>query len=299
MELLSLDEYTRSFFKHERAGLEKNYPGISEERIRREVRQLLSQTQLNPSDTSKAIFFPSATDEVTLFFEELKTGRPIEQIRKRAFFYRSEFYINESVLIPRSETEILVEEVAKYINKNLSGPVSICDIGTGSGAIILSLLQESNYEMKCLATDISNEALKVAKRNLFLQRFKFKKSSHVDFHLGDRLSGIEHKFDIIVTNPPYIKTKKDFATVHHQVAKFEPHLALFIEDEAYSEWFEVLFTQVHECLNEGGLFYMEGHEDHLEDLSQKLLNNGFNNVEIVKDYTNRNRFLKGYKNAKA
>lgn len=299
MELLSLDEYTRSFFNSEREGLEKNYPGISEERIRREVRQLLSQTQLNPSDTSKAIFFPSATDEVTLFFEELKTGRPIEQIRKRAFFYRSEFYVNESVLIPRSETEILVEEVATYINKTLSKSVSICDIGTGSGAIILSLLQESQFEINGLATDISKEALEVAKRNLFLQRFKFNKNSHLDFHQGDRLAGVDTKFDIIVSNPPYIKSIQDYPTVHHQVSTFEPHLALFIEDEKYDEWFEELFKQVENCLHERGLFYMEGHEDHLEELAKKLENAGFCNVEIIKDYTNRNRFIKGYKNAKA
>jgi len=99
------------------------------------------------------------------------------------------------------------------------------------------------------------------------------------------------KFHVILSNPPYIKEENDREFVHNQVDSFEPHLALYLKDEIYDLWFVDLFKQVHHSLYEEGVFLMEGHEDHLENLAIICQNAGFSSVEVLQDYTNRNRFI--------
>jgi release factor glutamine methyltransferase len=101
----------------------------------------------------------------------------------------------------------------------------------------------------------------------------------------------EGDFDVILFNPPYIKRDSDFENVHHQVREYEPHVALFLNDAEYDEWFREFFTQLKEKLKYPGIFMMEGHEDHLENLKNLAKEMGFDNAEIIKDYGQVPRFL--------
>jgi release factor glutamine methyltransferase len=224
------------------------------------------------------------------FLEKIKLGIPLEYINFSSFFYKEEFYVNQDVLIPRSETEILCEKAIEFINKNYHEHFSIYDIGTGSGVIPLTIATEIKKRLKIGACDISQDALAVAEINYDNLFKKINSETKVNFELRDRLVGIEEKFDLITSNPPYIKEEADHKNVHHQADSYEPHLALYLKDEEYDCWFNELFEQVSLSLKSGGAFIMEGHEDHLEkqkELSEKY----FSSVEIILDYTQRNRFL--------
>lgn len=294
MTLISLEEHTKRFYEEEKEFLLRHYPGLSYERLRSEIESLSIIAQLNPKAVFEGIYLAHSTNPFLQFFKRLKHGEPLEYIRKKAYFYRSEFFVSEDVLIPRSETEILVEQVSDYINR-LNKSVSICDIGTGSGAIIISILQEAKLPMTAVAVDISNRALNVARINDFRLHYRRHRNSKLELVESDRLECVDGKFDVIVTNPPYIKEKFDREKVHQQVEAFEPHIALYLKDTEYNNWFEELFQQAYTQLNENGLFYMEGHEDHLEGQVPQMENIGFRNVEVIKDYTGRNRFIKGFK----
>jgi release factor glutamine methyltransferase len=177
----------------------------------------------------------------------------------------------------------LVEKAVSLIQKNHYK--KILEIGTGSGAIGLSLLGEKLPLESVTLTDISEKALSVAKINAK----RLKRSHKVFFHQGDLFEGIVDNYDLVITNPPYIK-KSQASTVHFQVNQFEPHLALYLEDEIYQEWFSQLFVGSHQHLCEGGVLMMEGHEDELQGL-QKLAKKYFSSTILEKDYTNRIRFL--------
>lgn len=223
----------------------------------------------------------------------MKNGVPLQYISRQAYFYKSEFFVDERVLIPRSETEILVERALEFIKSYSKDDLLIYEVGVGSGCIGLSLLQELNSKkVSYLGTDISEEALEVFEINLFRHQFKISKEYRVNTLLADRLEGIKIPADVILSNPPYIKETLDRKLVHGQVKKFEPQKALFLQDELYDDWFEQFFTEANSLLKKGGLFLMEGHEKHLsrlEKMAQKIFAHG---SELITDYTGRERFLK-------
>jgi release factor glutamine methyltransferase len=211
------------------------------------------------------------------------TGVPFAYLTHYSEFYFKKFYVDERVLIPRNETELLVDLIHQEPQKFSN----ICDVGTGSGVILLSLIA-SGKAQKGLGIDISPKALEVAQINTK----KLNLEDRVTLKLGDRLSGIIDSFDLIVSNPPYIKESSHRSLVHHQVDRFEPHQALFLKDEEYKEWFEIFFIQIKSSLLAGGLFWMEGHELELEDQARHLETLGFKNVQVLKDYAGLNRFIK-------
>jgi release factor glutamine methyltransferase len=295
MALVSLGEYTENFFNEKKASLSKSYPGLSVNRLKMEIESFALQKQVNVDELFSNQYVPSGTNPITRFFDSLNKGYPLEYIRERAYFYKSEFSVDPNVLIPRNETEILVEKGAEVLRdwvRKSDETLRVLDIGTGSGAIIISLLQEIDRPIIAYATDISKEALIIARRNFFNLRFTIPRESSLNLICTDRMEDLsDEKFHLIVSNPPYIKELEDREFVHGQVDKHEPHLALYLKDEDYIDWFKVLFKQVSTALYEEGIFIMEGHEDHLEELSQVCLSFGFKSVEVLNDYTNRNRFL--------
>jgi release factor glutamine methyltransferase len=295
MPKMSLGEYTENFFNDSKESLSKSYPGLSINRLKDELSQFALQKQVNVDELFSHQYVPSGTNPLTFFFDNLKKGYPLEYIRGRAYFYKSEFDVTPSVLIPRSETEILVERASLILKdwlKKTDESLKVLDIGTGSGAIIISLLQEISRPVTAYATDISKDVLQVARRNFFNLRFTIPKESSLNLICTDRMEDLqEEKFHLIVSNPPYIKENEDREFVHDQVDTFEPHLALYLNDEIYIDWFKKLFKQVEGSLYEEGVFLMEGHEDHLEELRAVCLGSGFKTVEIIQDYTQRNRFL--------
>lgn len=220
--------------------------------------------------------------ETKLLETEVLKGKPFSYLLGWSEFFGHRFYVNEHVLIPRPETEQLVDLIINNNKKNLK---KILDVGTGSGVILLSLLH-SGIASEGVGVDLSEEALKVAVINANRLRL------NASFLISDRLSNIKGKFDLIVSNPPYIKKVSHRALVHDQVDKYEPSTALYLEDSIYEDWFESFFMQIYEHLEVGGTFYMEGHELELENQSKLLIKIGFKKVEVLQDFTQRSRFLK-------
>ncbi len=231
----------------------------------------------------------------------LSLGRPLSYITKSGFFFETEFYVDERVLIPRFETEVLLElvfEELKVLDKQIPcRPIRLAEVGVGPGTLALSIAQQKYaHSLQIVAGDLSDEALGVCKLNEFRLGFAIPKENSVELIKSDRMSKFTGSFDLIYSNPPYIKRKSDFSQVHEQVAKHEPEMALFLEDDEYNEWFELLFKQVDKYLTSGGLFLMEGHEEHLESLLEKIRTIFSCEGEVVKDLTGRNRILKIRKN---
>lgn len=289
----SLNTFTEDFFNTHQKFLQETYPGLTVRRVKQEL-ELLLMTDKGSSDSLHSVYLPHTENPATRFFNNLELGIPLEYITGRAYFYRSEFKVSPDVLIPRSETEMLVEltvnELKKW-SKRTKEVLKFVDVGTGTGIIPISILQEITTPAKGLATDISYEALSIARQNAFNLRFTWSSKNELDFVQTDRLEGVDENFHVIVSNPPYIKREMDKALVHDQVKQFEPDLALWLDDTDYESWFEAFFSQVFNRLLKGGVFLMEGHENHLDNLSKIGEKCGFENTEVLKDLTGRKRFL--------
>jgi release factor glutamine methyltransferase len=203
-----------------------------------------------------------------------------------AEFFGENFFVNPHVLIPRPETEQLVDLVLQDPDsKNIK---TILDVGTGSGVILLTLLRHLP-EATGLGLDISDYALDVAQTNAKHHRLDLRGK----FKLSDRLERVNKKFDLIISNPPYIKLTSHRKLVHKSVDAFEPPEALYLPDFEYSKWFEVFFTQLKDHLAPHGKFLMEGHELELQNQAKQLIQIGFSNASVLKDFSGCDRFLVG------
>lgn len=232
-------------------------------------------------------------EELELYLQQFKTGKPISYIFGVSYFLDFPFVVNPHVLIPRFETEVLVEQALKYIQKN-PHVKKIADIGCGPGTIGLSLVQMINRPLELHAYDISPLALEVFEINSTRFADHYHPQTVVKSFQGDRLTGVNQQYDLILSNPPYIKQIADAAFVHKSVEKYEPSLALYLPDEIYLKWFVDFFQQVDRCLVPGGQFIMEGHEHHLEELAKSLPAHG--RIEFYCDLTQRLRGLIWHKN---
>ena len=266
-----LDQLKQFYLEHQQT-LKRNYPGLRLKYFQEQMAQALEVTN----------------DASNLKLEELLSksldGVPLEYMAKQKFFYRSTFYVDERVLIPRSETEILVEDAIDFLRDGTN--CRLAEIGVGSGSIAISIAKEVEG-LFIYAGDISSAALAVAKKNIETYQKEFAPNTHLELLHSDRLEGFQGSFDMVVCNPPYIKFSDE---VHPMVKLHEPLEALFLDDHAYEDWFEVLFKQVGDHLAENGIFLMEGHEDHLPQL-KSLAAKYFKDIELKKDYTQRTRFL--------
>lgn len=204
------------------------------------------------------------------------------------------------MLIPRYETEVLVELACNELTsilKQTDETLRVADLGVGSGAIALSIMAESQVSLRMTGLDISVDALRVARKNWFKLRYKIPRGSELRLIQSDRLSEIDDsaaKFHLIVSNPPYIKRSEDGAFVHSQVDQFEPHIALYLNDEDYEAWFNLLAVQAYAALVSEGVFLMEGHEDHWEELEPIFRTAGFE-TQLINDLTGAPRFLRAKK----
>ena len=218
--------------------------------------------------------------------KELKIHRPIQYILGEADFYRLKFKVNEHVLIPRPETEELVHLI---INDNKMESPTIIDIGTGSGCIPIAL-KKNIPSAEISAMDISNEALEVAKQNAH------KNNVEIDFFLEDILlptSNIQHPtFDILVSNPPYICISEK-ANMNKNVLEYEPHLALFVENDDPLLFYKSICDFALKNLNKNGKIYFEINQSLSSETKNLLENKGFKNVELIKDLSHNYRILRG------
>lgn len=213
--------------------------------------------------------------------KRLEAGEPVQYIVGNVDFYGYELDVNKNVLIPRRETEELVEEVIKR-SKTFDNPV-IIDVGTGSGAIAISLSKE--LKIHVYASDISDKAIEVAKANVD------KTKANVTLLNGDMLKPyIENNImvDILVSNPPYIKEDEEIEDI---VKDSEPHLALYAKNNGL-EFYESILKNAKEVLNDKYLIAFEIGETQGEDIKALVLKYlGNVNVEIKKDLSDKNRFV--------
>lgn len=292
----TLKSFIYEFYRNHKDFLLQNYPGLTERRLLQEITSNYLCGPYSFEELEDIVYFSHSTHQVDTFLKKVLQGIPLEYIVSRAYFYKTSFFVNNNVLIPRKETELLVEKAVEVIKGMKSKPVRVIDVGTGSGCIILSILKECAGHIEAYATDISEKALQLAQHNFYHLKFQIRPESTLEFWKGDQLAGFNGngKFDIIVSNPPYIK-KSAQSKVHPQVHSFEPHDALYlgVNDERYETWFEEFFKQMREHLREGGCFLMEGHEDELENLKACALDSGFCRVNIIKDYGSQDRILIG------
>jgi release factor glutamine methyltransferase len=280
------------YIKNQQELLQK-HPGLTYQRLKNEVEASLLRNSYQVTEGEDFYMVPPLKNSLEKFLTFLQEGTPLAYITGRSFFYNSEFIVDRSCLIPRYETEVLVEDAIKELKVISKKLPRVADVGTGSGAIILAIMREIDFPIEAVASDISEQALEVAKKNYFHLEFTIPRESTIDFICRDRLEGEESSFDLIVSNPPYIKQSEDGLDVHEMVHAHEPHQALYLVDSEYEQWFQLFLRQVFSKLNPGGTFLMEGHERQLKDLAQVAKQIGFEQVEIILDLTGRDRILKG------
>jgi release factor glutamine methyltransferase len=232
----------------------------------------------------------SASEE-NKFREALKrllNHEPIQYIIGGTEFFRLKFVVNNSVLIPRPETEELVQWILDDLQINSEENISILDIGTGSGCIAISLAKKLP-KAKVSAIEISEEALKIAKLNAQLNNVDIR------FDLVDVLSidSLSRKFDIIVSNPPYVRElEKD--QMHKNVLENEPHLALYVKDEDPLHFYRKITKLAENGLKDHGKLYFEINQYLGEDTRKVVELSGFK-ASLKKDIFGKDRMLKGTK----
>ncbi len=207
---------------------------------------------------------------------KLNKGIPVQYIVGDVDFYGINLNVNPSVLIPRFETEELVFKVLE-LAKNFDNP-RIADIGTGSGAIAIALKKKLNCDM--VATDISEEALNVARENAL------KNDVSIDFRLGNLLEPLDGKFDIIVSNPPYIAYDEEIMEI---VKNNEPHIALYASNNGLY-YYEEMLKEVKKYLKDKYLIAFEIGEKQGEEIKKLSLKYLEKEAEILKDMQGRDRF---------
>ena len=200
-------------------------------------------------------------------------------------FYGNIINVDKRVLIPRFETELLVEKSISYINKLFDNEVNILDIGTGSGCIAITLKKEIDCNVS--AVDISNDALDVAKSNAKLNNVD------IDFINGDVFSNVNNKYDVIISNPPYISYDEEIEDI---VYNNEPHLALYAKDNGLY-FYDKILSECSKYLNDKYLICFEiGYKqgNRVKELVFKYLDDV--NISLEKDYSDRDRFVFIWKN---
>ena len=211
-----------------------------------------------------------------------KKGEPIAYLINKKEFWKQNFYINQNVLIPRPDTELLVEETLKLFNVN--SKLNILDIGTGSGCILLSILNERK-SFYGIGIDISKKAINVARFNAKMLQL----SNRATFYNSDVDKFLIGKYDLILSNPPYIK-QKDLKYLEIDIKDFEPKLALDGGKDGFSKITKVI-SKTSMLLKRNGKFILEigfGQKNRILNILKK--NNFFIN-KVLKDYGKKDRCI--------
>lgn len=248
-----------------------------------DARAKLSQNNLDPSlanyyyDTIKEQ--KGSINEFNQGIDMIIKGKPVQYVIGNVDFYGNIIDVNENVLIPRFETERLVELTIEKVKDMTKNPV-ILDIGTGSGCIAIALKKELDCEVD--AIDISDEALKVAKNNALKNDVK------ITFYKSNVLRNVSKKFDVIISNPPYIREDEEIMDV---VKNNEPHIALYAPNNGLYFYEEILKNCIYNLKEKYLIAFEIGYEqkDSIIELANKYLDNI--NIETYKDYSDKDRYI--------
>ena len=233
---------------------------------------------LNPKEMLK----PVESEKFKSLIERRRKGEPIAYIINKKEFWKDEFFVNKDVLIPRPDTELIIEQVLKIYSKNVQ--LHVLDIGTGSGCILLSILKE-RPNFYGTGIDISKKSINVSKLNAnqlnLLNRVKFFHSSVDNFKIG--------KYDIVVSNPPYIKLL-NLKYLEKDVVNFEPKLALSGGLDGFSKIRNVI-NNTKNLIKKNGKFILEIGFNQKNKVKQILKQEGFYINKSIKDYGNNDRCI--------
>ena len=234
--------------------------------------KILLANEIYLNDEAQALFLKA--------LERLSTSEPIQYVLEKTNFMNLEFKVNSSVLIPRPETEELVQLMLK---EDLDGK-EILDIGTGSGCIAISLAKNL-LNAKVTALDISVDALEVAKENANLNNVNIE-FVHADIFEYE----FDKKYDVIVSNPPYVlESEKVF--MKQNVLNYEPEIALFVDDINALKYYESIIKFSSSNLNSQGQIFFETNENYKHELNKLAQNYEYNIIEFKLDNHKKNRFL--------
>lgn len=280
MELLTvkeiLDRTVKHFQKYE----------IASARLDAEIllSEILDMERINLYVNFDKPLTKSEIDKYRQFVIARSKGTPVAYILGSQEFMSLDFKVTDATLIPRPETEHLVEVTLDKIKSMDLDRIKVVDIGTGSGAIIVSLTKLATKKIEAIAVDISADALDVAQENArnhdLLDR--------IDFRLGSLLEPVSETVDIIVSNPPYIPTS-DIDNLQREV-KNEPMTALDGGKDGL-DFYRKIINQSVSRLNTGGLIAFEVGINQANDVAVLLENNCFDNIEVIKDYAGIERVI--------
>lgn len=227
-------------------------------------------------------------EKLCFLVSELKTGRPYQQILGETEFYGMKFFVDENVLIPRPETEELLEIAIREIKgSKLKVPgLKILDIGTGSGVIPL-VLKKHFPEAEVSSIDFSEKALKTAQRNAEYHQLeiRFIHADYLNFDLAEN-------YDIIISNPPYIGIEEEIE-IADSVKEFEPKMALFSPTSDALIFYRKIAEDAEKYLNENGLLFLEINQKLGPETLELYLD--FSNAQLLKDLSENDRFIYGRK----
>ncbi len=212
----------------------------------------------------------------------LKQGKPLQYVLSNAPFYGHDFYVNKNVLIPRFDTEVLVDKAKDLIKEKYgNNPIKVLDLCTGSGCIGITL-KLLNENLIVTLSDISKEALEVAKINI--DKYKL----DIELIESDLFTNINDKYDVITCNPPYIAHEEEIMDL---VKNNEPHLALYANDDGLY-FYKKIFKEIKSYLNDKYLLFFELNSEKSDDIKNVALEY-FNSedISIIKDLGDRDRVL--------
>ena len=261
------------------------------------------------------VIFSYLGEDEKVFEEAVRkraSGVPVAYIVGRQAFYREEYKVTPSVLIPRADTELLVETALRFLgaldfpagdvnlvpesSERLTSP-RILDLCTGTGCVgisVLNALLSKGIPAQAVLSDISEEALAVARDNIESQAADKTAAKAVSLDvLSDELPEGLGVFDVITANPPYINSD-DMKALDREVKDHEPHLALAGGDDGLDFYLPICKLS-HKCLRQGGILAVEHGYDQGEQVSQTLMTQGFNNVKVLKDFGGNDRVTFGIK----
>lgn len=256
---------------------------------------ILRMKRVDISQNLYAVVSGKKYDKFQKAIDKLKNYEPIQYIIGETEFYGLKFRVNPSVLIPRPETEELVDWIIKDVPSSaVDKSLKILDIGTGSGCIAISLAKNLP-DVKVFALDVSEKALKMAKENAI------KNNVEVEFIQEDILNPTnwnmifkDLEFDVIVSNPPYVR-ELEKETMSANVLDHEPHLALFVKDDDALLFYRKITELANRILKLEGSLYFEINESLGERTKKLLVNYSFGSIELKKDIFHKDRMIKAIK----
>lgn len=252
--------------------------------------KFLGLTRLEMAMNSRLIISEVNAEKFKIALDRLLKNEPIQYIIGETKFYGLTFHVNKHTLIPRPETEELVEWILTDEKGRIQKPITILDIGTGSGCIAISLAKNLPAT-KLYALDISVAALRTAKENAAFNKVD------IQFEALDILKAkkLPKQYDIIVSNPPYVRNqeKKQMAA---NVLNHEPSLALFVNNDDPLLYYRTIINLAQSALNSHGKLYFEINEYLSNDLVEMLKTKGYGQVIVKKDIFGKDRMIKCAKN---